>query len=335
MAPGRASLLRQAGVGLDRVGLLRPLSRVAGYARRAATFPILAYHRVNDEGDPFFPSLPTGVFERHMEFVASAYVVLPLEELVERMVRNAVPRNAMAITLDDGYRDNLTHAAPVLARYGLPATVFLATGFIGTAEVPWFDRVAFAFKNGRVTTFRAPWGATVRLASRAERLSVLHETVTYLKGLADDEMRHVVDQVVTALEIVDQPPFKNWMLSWDDVHALTGLGISIGAHTISHPILSRLAPERAWEEISGSRSMIAAACGFAPRAFAYPNGKPSDYTAGVAGLVREAGFTCAVTTRFGVNSSVTPPYELRRGGPWEHDLHTFALKLAAYRLAGA
>ena len=96
-----------------------------------------------------------------MAFVARTYVGLPLEELVARMSRNAVPRNALVVTLDDGYRDNLTHAAPVLSRYGLPATVFLATGFIGTGDVPWFDRVALAFKTAR-TRLRAPWGATVR-----------------------------------------------------------------------------------------------------------------------------------------------------------------------------
>lgn len=332
MGPLGAAFIRRAAAGLERTGLLRPLSRAAGYARKAPAFPILAYHRVNDEGDPFFPSLPTEVFERHMAFVARAYVVLPLEELVERMGRNAVPRNALAITLDDGYRDNLTHAAPVLARHGLPATVFLATGFIGTAEVPWFDRVALAFKTTRATAYRAPWGATVRLESPADRLSALDGMLAHLKGLPDDDMRRAVDALVAALEVTDQRGLKNRMLDWDDVHALAGLGLSIGAHTVSHPVLSRVSLQRAWAEIDGSRAMIATAGGRAPQAFAYPNGKPADYTAAVARLVREAGFSCAVATRFGVNTAATPPYELRRGGPWEHHLPMFALKLALYRL---
>ena len=68
-----------------------------------------------------------------------------------------------------------------------------------------------------------------------------------------------------------------------------------------------------------------------PRAFAYPNGGPDDYTDTVRDLVREAGFRCAVTTRFGVNTRHTSPWELRRGGPWETDVSTFAMKLAAYR----
>ena len=80
--------------------------------------------------------------------------------------------------------------------------------------------------------------------------------------------------------------------------------------------------------------MIDAACGITPNAFAYPNGKREDYTLAIARLVRQAGFACAVTTRFGLNTRHTSPWELRRGGPWEHDLPTFALKLATLRLRG-
>lgn len=335
MRKAPASLVRHAAAGLERVGLLGPVSRAMGYARKTPAFPILAYHRVNDEADLFFPSLPTEVFETHMEFVARTYVVLPLEELLERMRRNAVPRDALAITFDDGYRDNLTHAAPILARYGLPATVFLATGFIGTAGAPWFDRVALAFKTTRALAYHAPWGEVVALESSDARRSALDGALSHLKSLEEDDMRRGVDAILVALDITDERGFKSWMLSWDDVQALRVTGFTIGAHTVSHPILSRVSVQRAWTEIHGSRTMIEAACGVTPRVFAYPNGKPGDYTQSVVRLVREAGFSCAVTTRFGVNTAATPPYELRRGGPWEHDLPTFALKLAGYRLTEA
>src|SRR5262249_24574843 len=125
---------------------------------------------------------------------------------------------------------------------------------------------------------------------------------------------------------------KDLMLSWDDVHALLGLGFSIGAHTVNHPILSRVSAERARAEIVGARAMIESVCGVPPLTFAYPNGRREDYSAIISRLVREAGFVCAVTTRFGVNTTATSRWELRRGGPWETHLPTFALKLAAYRV---
>lgn len=328
----RASIIGRVARALDRARLLPSFSVAAGYVRRAPAFPILTYHRVNDDHDPFFPSVPTEVFERHMAFVAQTYRVMTVEALVDRMQRRALPRNALAITFDDGYRDNLTHAAPILARHGLPATVFLATGFIGTAEVPWVDRLAHAFKTTRAEMFAAPWGERLPLTDDAARLAALDRLRACLKRMPDDDVRPAVDRILETLGATDQRGFKNLMLTWDDMHALMGLGFSVGAHTVTHPILTRVTPERARTEIVGSRAMIEAACGRAPRAFAYPNGQPVDHTEALAHLVREAGFSCAVTTSFGVNTAGTSPWQLRRGGPWERDLATFAFKLATGRL---
>jgi peptidoglycan/xylan/chitin deacetylase (PgdA/CDA1 family) len=332
MALRREGLIRALASAWYHAGLSRPVSLAAGYARRAPAYLVLVYHRVNDEGDPFLPSVPTGVFDAHMAFVARTYRVLPVEQLAERAGRGVLPRNALAITFDDGYRDNLTHAAPVLARYGLPATIFLATGFIGTGEVPWFDRLAMALKTAVVPEVVAPWGDRLALSDWPARLRALQGMLSYLKRLADDERQRGLDAVLEQLGGPDRRATKDLMLTWDDVHALGGLGFSIGAHTVNHPILSRVPVERAWTEIQGSRTMIQGACGRLPAVFAYPNGGPEDYTEIVKHLVREAGFACAVTTRFGVNTARTSPWELRRGGPWEHHLPTFALKLARYRL---
>ncbi len=335
IATRRATLVRWAATALHRARLLRPLSVAAAYGRRRPVFQVLTYHRVNDENDPFFPSVPTAVFEQQMAYLARACRVTTVEDLVEQGRRGRLPRNAVAVTFDDGYRDTFTHAAPVLARHGLRATVFLATGFIGTGAVPWFDRLAMAFKTTAVAAVATPWGSRVPLTGEAARLWALDQTVRYLKALPDDERRVGLGRLLDALAVTDGRWSKDWMLDWDAVQALTGLGFSIGAHTVSHPILSKLDLERARTEIVDSRRAIESACGLVPRAFAYPNGRPEDYTAAVQRLVREAGFSCAVTTRFGVNTCDTPPYELRRGRPWEHDLPTFAFKLSVYRLWGA
>jgi peptidoglycan/xylan/chitin deacetylase (PgdA/CDA1 family) len=331
MSGARETVTRWAAKTLYHAPFPRARTTLEGFAGRGFAFPILGYHRVNDERDPFFPALPSAVFERHISHLARSYCVLAVEDLVERMQHGKVPRNAIAITFDDGYRDNLTHAAPILARYGLPATIFLATGFIGTAQVPWYDRLAMAFRDTTVGSIVSPWGQPLSLESTGDRLAALDQTLAYLKGRPDDEFRRRLDEVLGALA-AEARRGKGWMLDWDDVVALRGLGFRIGAHTVHHPILSRLSVERARAEIEGSRTAIASACGAAPKAFAYPNGKPADYSDAVQRLVRDAGFTCAVTTRFGLNTRQTPPYELRRGGPWEHDVATFAFKLSAYRL---
>jgi peptidoglycan/xylan/chitin deacetylase (PgdA/CDA1 family) len=256
---------------------------------------------------------------------------MSLNEMVERARKGGLPRNSLAITFDDGYRDNLTHAAPILRRYGLPATIFLATGLIGTGVTSWFDRLSVALKLTKVESVRTSWGATLILRDRAARLAALDRALGYLKTLGDDELQRVLDRLLEALDVPGAMTPKNLMLDWADVRALSGLGFDVGGHTVGHVILSRVSDERAWAEIRGSSEAIEACLGAKPTAFAYPNGRPEDYTRSTIDLVRRAGFAWAVTTRFGLNTADTPAYELRRGGPWEPDVPTFALKLAAYR----
>jgi peptidoglycan/xylan/chitin deacetylase (PgdA/CDA1 family) len=331
MTARRNSVVRWAAVGLYRTGLIRPFTRALGYSRRGPAFQILTHHRVNDDRDPFFPSLPTEIFERRMAYVARTCRVLAVEELVHRMPLGNVPRNAVGITFDDGYRDNLLHAAPILARYGLPATVFLATGFIGTGRVPWYDRLALAFKTTMASSVKLPWGEILNLRTLDDRLRALQATLTYFKRLSHDRFSANLEGLLTVLGGNNQEQFKGLMLSWDDVRSLVRLGFTIGAHTVTHPILSQVDTERARQEVLGSKAMIEAAGFPPPRAFAYPNGGPEDYNETVKAMVRQAGFTCAVTTRFGLNTPSICPYELLRGGPWEEDLPTYALKLAWYR----
>jgi peptidoglycan/xylan/chitin deacetylase (PgdA/CDA1 family) len=326
-------LVRTLATGLYRAGLTGALSATSGYLRRAAAFSVFTYHRVNDHGDPFFEALPTEVFERQMQLIARHYVVLPVEELVARLRSGTVPRNAVAITFDDGYRDVLTHAAPILARYHLPATVFLATGFIGSGEVPWYDRLATALKSTAASQVAVPASDEVLpLETREARLLALGRLQAHWKGLPEADSRRALETLLERLGTGQHDRERNAFLRWDEVHALRGLGFRIGAHTVSHPILSRLPADRACAEIVESKRAIEARCGISPRAFAYPNGGEADYTPAVVDQVRRAGFDCAVTTRFGLNTARTSPWELRRGQPWEHHLPTFATKLAWYRM---
>jgi peptidoglycan/xylan/chitin deacetylase (PgdA/CDA1 family) len=329
----RTAVVKGVSAVLHHGGATAAFARVAGVARRYAAFPILSYHRVNDDADPFFDSLPTEVFAQQMEHVGRHYRVFTVDELADRMQRGEVPANALAITFDDGYHDNLTHAAPILARYGLPATVFLASGFIGSAEAPWYDRLAQAFKGSRREAITAPWGAVFELDTLEGRVAGLARALRHLKGVADGVRLDILDTLFARLGATESIGRKDAMLTWDDVRALVGFGFSIGAHTVSHPVLSRMPSEQAWREIAGSKAAIESACGDAPRAFAYPNGGADDYTQETVKLVRRAGFRCAVTTRFGLNTPAISPWELRRGGPWEHHLPTFALKLAWYRIS--
>ena len=336
----RSALVRAAAVSAYHAGALPALNAVAGCvtlgrrgrALRKPSAQILTYHRVNDDHDPFFPSTPTETFQQQMEYISRSFRVMTVEDIVDRMDAGTLPRNALAITFDDGYRDTLTHAAPILARYGLPATVFLATGFVGAGEFPWFDQLALALKLTRVSAVMLPDGKPMPLGSLSERLLALDQALSHLKRTPDCQRREEMTSLLSHLGVKVVRYLKDLMLSWDDVHALTGLGFSIGAHTVNHPILSRVTLAQAEREIMGSKVMIETALGRPVKAFAYPNGRPEDYTQDIKQLVQQIGFTCAVTTRHGVNSMDDDRYELKRGAPWDPHLPSFALKLVWYRL---
>ena len=330
----RTAVLRGASSALYRSGVVGPIARGVALAHRRPRLPILPLHRVNDENDPFMASLPTAVFAARMAHIARHYHVLTVEDLAARLQEGRAPRNALAITFDDGYRDNLTHAAPILSRLGLPATIFLVTGLIDTPRAMWFDRLALAFKSATVRRVELPDGRVLGLATVKERLAGLHAARTHLKQVPEEVRATSLERLIETLRPIPERP-KRLMLGWDEVAALRGLGFTIGAHTVTHPIMSRLTPSQVRDEVYGSKTAIEKALNAPVQAFAYPNGGPNDYNEAVTQVVREAGFTCAVTTKRGLNDADTPVLELRRGGPWEEHVPTYALKLAYYHATGA
>jgi peptidoglycan/xylan/chitin deacetylase (PgdA/CDA1 family) len=106
--------------------------------RRAAV--VVAFHRVRDTLEPEALSIDIATFEAYCRFFARYFRVVPLRDLVDRLERGATPRHELAITFDDGYRDNFENAAPILERFSLPATFFVVTKWMGTDVVPWWDR---------------------------------------------------------------------------------------------------------------------------------------------------------------------------------------------------
>src|SRR5215813_5180021 len=119
-------------------------TRSAG--RLSSRFQILIYHKVSPDRHPYYEPVDPDAFEQQMRFLSRCYKVMDLLELVERSRKCAVPAGAVAITFDDGYRDNYEYAFPILKKYGLTATIFVATGVTGSSNLLWHDRVFDAFR---------------------------------------------------------------------------------------------------------------------------------------------------------------------------------------------
>jgi len=307
--------------------MLAPLNARLSPAGLRAHLPILLFHRVHARPDPLFPHEPDARrFEAKMKALARDWTVLPLPQAVALLREGGLPARALCITFDDGYADNFSIAAPILKRWRLPATFFISTGFM-SGEVMWNDRVIEAVRATRRTRLDLAdrgLGAHEMETPQARRACVaaLLAAIKYLPQAARDE---AVAAIVRQAAVV---PAHELMMRPAQVVALLRAGHSIGAHTVTHPILSRLAPEAAQAEIARARDALEALLQARVGLFAYPNGKPGeDYLPEHVAMVRGLGFDAALTTAAGVAGAGCDFMQLPRYTPWRPGAWGFRLAL--------
>lgn len=289
---------------------------------------VMIFHRVLPEPDPIFPDEPDATrFAEILGWVGRAFDVLPLDRAVAALQAGKLPPRALAITFDDGYADNYTVALPVLQRFGMHATFFVASGFVDGGRM-WNDTVIEAIRACRVAEVDLTLLGLGRheLSSPAARRQAIDQLLPQIKYLAPEERLACVGRIAESCEAA--PP-DDLMMTSSQLRALHGAGMTIGGHTRSHPILARLA-DGDHAEIEGGKADLEAILGSRLSLFAYPNGKPgTDYLACHAGMARDAGYAAAVTTAPGVARQGSDVFQLPRFTPWDRTALRFGLRMVA------
>jgi peptidoglycan/xylan/chitin deacetylase (PgdA/CDA1 family) len=300
------------------------LQMASGRGRRAR-LSVLVFHRVRSRPDPLFPGeADAASFDMLMRHVRSRFHVLPLVSAVRALASETLPPRALAITFDDGYADNLTIAAPILARHGLPATVFIATGYLDGGCM-FNDVVIDAVRctRAKVLDLRDLGLGVHPTDTHAERRQAIDAVLGTIKYRPPSERHRLAEETARAAA-VPLPPSP--MLTRQGVRELAAAGIEIGAHTVSHPILNEVPASVAREEIGGSKQALETITDRSVRLFAYPNGVPGrDFGDEHVRMVREAGYAAAVTTAPGTARATTDPFQLPRFTPWSRDPLKFDL----------
>jgi len=289
---------------------------------------ILIFHRVRPERDPLFPGEPDRVeFDRCMRMVAENFSCLPLDQAMEMLRRRQrLPKNAVAITFDDGYADNRTEAMPILQRHGLTATFFVASGFLDGGCM-WNDEAIEMVRDFRGDTIDLkPLGLEVLpCANVADRTALLDRLLNSLKYREPDERRTALDCLRT---ITGGTTPRDLMMTTAQVRELHDAGMGIGGHTIGHPILARIDAQHARREIGEDRERLADILGTSPQLFAYPNGKPGrDYLPEHSKMIKDIGYRAAFSTAWGTVTPSTDVYQVPRFTPWDKSPLRFALRL--------
>ena len=303
-------------------------------ATRANRLMILIYHRVHPRPDPMFPGeVDAGRFSEQMGMLARYCRPLPLAEAVAGLKAGRLPPRAVCVTFDDGYADNATQALPILVRHGVPATFFVAPGFLDGGRM-WNDSII-------ETVRRAPAGPlalqefgldTVMLADDATRGEAAGRILKAIKHRPFEERQRLVSRFC---DRVGRRLPDDLMMTSSQVREMANAGMEIGAHTMTHPILRTLPDESARSEIARSRQALEGIVGQPVRLFAYPNGRPGeDYTRRDRDVVESLGFDAALSTTWGAASRDSDLYQLPRFTPWDQaSPRWFGRLMLAFRAA--
>jgi peptidoglycan/xylan/chitin deacetylase (PgdA/CDA1 family) len=273
---------------------------------------ILMYHRFADAAS----------LDSQCRHIRENYSPVSMDQ-VDRWLRSGDPLrpNSVAVTVDDGYRDFGAVAYPVFEAWQIPVTVYLVSDFLDGTLWLWVDQVKFAFLHSRLPHFRMalPGGTALEFAlgSPEERRRAARDTCEALKLQPNECRLAALAELWRTLEVgvPTAPPPEDAPLDWGEVRRMSRGMATFGAHTRSHPILSRLSAEGELAgEITGSKLRIEEALGRPVDHFCYPNGGPGDITPECVEIVRRAQFRTAVTTRTGLNFRADDAFQLRRIG---------------------
>jgi peptidoglycan/xylan/chitin deacetylase (PgdA/CDA1 family) len=269
---------------------------------------ILVYHRIAEETfDPWGSAVTPDHFREHLSWLANNRTVLPLRDFAELHRKRALPRDAIALTLDDGYACNATIAAPLLEEFQLPATLFLPVNFIANGGPFWWDELEDIILEHEGPTLTVE-GEKVALGQKqptdrqwkpwapagTPRQSAYYDIHVRLARMKPDHLAKAMEVLRDqARPADDRAPTKRPMTP-DEVRGAGSKFVEFGSHALNHPWLPNLATDEQRHEISDSVDRCRALSGSRPSAFAYPFGMFDDRS---ERLVQEAGFSCACTTR--------------------------------------
>lgn len=258
--------------------------------KRRPCLLVFDYHRVYESAETMgYLGMPMDIFEQQAIFIKNNFKVMPAAEAL-RLLHNSTSKEIYAaINFDDGYMDNYLYAFPVLKKYNVPATVFLATDAIGKRHAFWWDNIYGMMAEKGVDRESAADALNKKLVERKEE-----EIMGFIESMKKGQAG--IDQIGGCQ-----------MLGWPEIKEMGNYNITFGGHTKTHKNLCILEDDEARAELAESKAMIEKNTGVKVREFSYPFGK---FNERVRSLVIEAGYECARTTLKGINDKNTDRYSL-------------------------
>ncbi|MEX0884189.1 MAG: polysaccharide deacetylase family protein [Cyclobacteriaceae bacterium] len=299
---------------------------------------VLMYHRVIYSSiDPWELAVSPQNFEQQLSILKSSRLLVPLSQISEMIHEKRMMKPSIAITFDDGYMDNYLYAKPLLEAYELPATFFISNQHIGTEKVFWWDELgqilletptlpkvlrlnikgslfSFDLGNEKVLTEELKrqhqlWNASMAPPSLRSQLYLM---LWQILGEVDYKEQQTILAALREWAGINEGPTNSLDISMikAQLQSLSASPLfSIGAHTVSHPLLHLLPKEKQKMEIMENKQYLESMLNLSIDAFAYPSGKYNDFT---KEELKAQGFKTAFTTNQRPIEGKGDPYQMGR-----------------------
>lgn len=252
---------------------------------------VLLFHRVNPVRDVLWDPMAPELFEKIMQFVGKRYEVLSLKELcLEKPVTKKPP---LAITFDDGFRDYIDYALPVLKKHNFHSTMYVVTDCVDQNIPTWTYVMDYLFYHTKKLTLpQFDYGeecaafAVFNWQNKEDQISYCRKFKQSLKKVSNSKREAIMQSFMAGFDDVKMP--RDLMLTWDELRSFKNEQIDIGSHSVSHPPLATIGDDLELErEIKTSGAIIKEKLGFFPDSISYPVGS---YSKRVKDVSENAGY---------------------------------------------
>lgn len=293
-----------------------------------AKLNILIFHQIHKTKRKMFinSDIDEKDFLWQMKLLKTYFNILDFNDAILKLKAGKLPSRSVVITFDDGYHDNFDVAFPILSSLDIPATFFIATGFLN-GGIMWNDKIIFSIdKTTKTYLDLSDYDLDkYNIDSDINKSKTIVSLVSKIKYKSPDFRDYISNRV---LDILNITPPTNRMMTDNQIVELANNGMTIGAHTVTHPILSSLDNETAYNDIKDSKHYLENLINKPIKYFAYPNGRPGiDYKYQHVEMVRNIGFDASVSTSYGTSNKYTDIYQLPRFTPWDQGFIKYLTRL--------
>lgn len=321
------------------MGLLNQLTslgiKIINLLVRTNSFSVLNYHRILpiDHLHADLAITPE-IFEQQLIWLKRHFNVMCLPQAMILAKNKKLPPNTVVITVDDGFYDCFEFAFPLLVKHQLTATFFITTSGIERGSI-WEDQILTALfcANPKIKQVSI-LGQTYEIDHKDDKKNAVQKIIEVIKYQTVEKRNFLIKSIQEQTSFLP-PVIKENFITAEQIKHMHKHGMTIGAHTINHPILALELDNVAWQEINQSKLILQNIINKPVEFFAYPNGKMGiDFHQAHVKMVEKAGFSAAFCTNWGVvNVEQDNKFMLKRFTPWDKDPARFCLRLALSTLS--